>query len=77
MNIRRIKDSDVKPELHRKGIGKALFDALRKIAIEKGAEIFHVPSSRNAVGFYSSMGFEVDEIQQDVDDEITWMSMKI
>jgi hypothetical protein len=26
-----------------------LFDELRKIAIEKGTEIFHVPSSRNVV----------------------------
>lgn len=67
----------VKPELHRRGIGKALFIELKKIAVEKGAEIFHVPSSRNAVGFYSSMGFEVDENQPDSDDETTWMSMKI
>jgi predicted N-acetyltransferase YhbS len=67
----------VKPELHRQGIGKALFNELRNIAIEKGAEIFHVPSSRNAVEFYSFVGFEVDEKQPDLEDEITWMSMKI
>ncbi len=67
----------VKPELHRQGIGKTLFDELRRIAIEKGAEFFHVPSSRNAVGFYSFVGFGVDEKQPDLDDEITWMSMKI
>jgi hypothetical protein len=48
-----------------------------KIAIAKGAEVFHVPSSRNAVGFYNAMGFAVDEFQMDLQDEITWMSMKI
>jgi hypothetical protein len=50
---------------------------LRVSPVEKGAELFHVPSSRNAVGFYSCIGFEVDENQPDSDDEITWMSMKI
>jgi len=67
----------VKPELHRHGIGKTLFNELMKIAIAKGAEFFHVPSSRTAVGFYSAMGFAVDEFQPDLQDEITWMSMKI
>lgn len=67
----------VKPELHRKGIGSFLFDSLLKIAISKGAKTFHVPSSRNAVGFYEKMGFVKDEIQPDEADEITWLNMKI
>jgi ribosomal protein S18 acetylase RimI-like enzyme len=67
----------VKPELHRKGIGRFLFDSLLKIAISKGAKTFHVPSSRNALGFYEKMGFVKDEIQPDEADEITWLIMKI
>lgn len=60
----------VKPELHRQGIGKQLFNALMRIVIEKGAEHLHVPSSRNAVGFYSTMGFTVDDLQPDAEDQI-------
>ncbi len=67
----------VKPELHRKGIGKALFNELKKIVVEKGAKILHVPSSRNAIEFYKGLGFKVDSLQPDVEEEITWMKMKI
>lgn len=67
----------VKPELHRQGIGTLLFDELRKIAIDKNVKMFHVPSSKNAISFYSSVGFSIDEDQPDLDDEITWMSMNL
>lgn len=67
----------VKPELHRKGIGKALFNELKKIVIEKGVKILHVPSSRNAIEFYSCIGFIIDEFQEDMQDEITWMRMNL
>lgn len=67
----------VKPELHRKGIGKTLFNELKKLAKAKGAKVLHVPSSRNAVGFYSSMSFKIDNLQPDTKDEITWMSAKL
>ena len=43
-------------------------------AKETGALELHVPSSRNAVGFYEKMGFSVDNVQQDIQDEITWMT---
>lgn len=67
----------VKPELQRTGIGKALFIDLHRIAIVKGAQELHVPSSRNAIKFYEKMGFMKDAIQHDEADEITWMSMRI
>ena len=67
----------VKPELHNRGIGKLLFRRILETANEKGAELLHVPSSRNAVAFYKKMGFVQDEIQNDTEDEITWMTMKV
>jgi ribosomal protein S18 acetylase RimI-like enzyme len=67
----------VKPELHNRGIGSLLFGKLLETAKEKKAELLHVPSSRNAVGFYEKMGFVKDEIQNDIEDEITWMTMNV
>lgn len=67
----------VKPELHNRGIGKLLFLRILDTAKGKGAELLHVPSSRNAVAFYEKMGFVQDEIQNDMEDEITWMRMKV
>jgi GNAT superfamily N-acetyltransferase len=67
----------VKPELHKKGIGKVLFNKIFETAKEKGTGLLHVPSSRNGVGFYEKMGFDKDEMQSDIADEITWMTMKI
>jgi hypothetical protein len=37
----------------------------------------HVPSSRNAVNFYKKMGFVEDIVQNDIKDEITWMTRMI
>lgn len=67
----------VKPELHNRGIGRFLFEKIFETAKEKKAEILHVPSSRNGIGFYEKMGFVKDEIQNDLDDEITWMTMMV
>lgn len=50
----------VKPDLHNRGIGRFLFKKIFKTTKEKKAEILHVPSSRNGIGFYEKMGF-VDE----------------
>ena len=65
----------VMPENHSQGIGRALFNELYREAETRRAVSFHVPSSRNAVGFYEKMGFAVDEDQPDAHDEITWMTM--
>lgn len=67
----------VKPKLHNRGIGKLLFNKILETAEGKGAELLHVPSSRNAVAFYEKMGFVKEEIQNDMVDEITWMTMKV
>jgi predicted N-acetyltransferase YhbS len=67
----------VKPELHSTGIGRLLFNQLFQDAKDKNANAFHVPSSRNAIGFYEKMGFIVDDEQLEKDDEITWMTMKV
>jgi N-acetylglutamate synthase-like GNAT family acetyltransferase len=67
----------VKPELHRHGVGRELFAELYRRAIELGVEELHVPSTRNGVRFYERMGFSVDTAQDDLEDEITWMSMKL
>lgn len=44
---------------------------------KQSVEFLHVPSSRNAIGFYEKMGFVKNEVQNDMEDEITWMSMEI
>ncbi len=67
----------VLPEFHNKGIGKLLITKLVEDAVAKNAPELHVPSSRNAVGFYNKMGFETDKEQPDLSDEITWMTMRI
>jgi len=65
----------VKPEKHGKGIGKMLFNALCQDAKSNCADSFHVPSSRNAIGFYEKMGFTIDNEQPEKDNEATWMTM--
>ena len=67
----------VKPELHNRGIGRFLFKKIFETTKEKKASILHVPSSRNSIGFYKKIGFVQDEIQNDFNDEITWMTMKV
>lgn len=65
----------VQPHLHGKGIGKHLVNHLVQIARAAGSSQLHVPSSRNAVPFYTAVGFAVDAVQPDESDEITWMTM--
>lgn len=64
----------VSAEYHRQGIGTWMFDQILREFKKKESDILHVPSSRNAVGFYIKMGFTVDEKQDDEEDEITWMT---
>jgi len=65
------------PEQHQSGIGRKLFNHLLTLAKSKDVNVLHVPSSRNAIGFYEKMGFIIDDIQNDLEDEITWMKMNI
>lgn len=65
----------VKPELQHKGVGKLLMEHLLNEARKKNALTLHVPSSNNAVAFYAKMGFVTDKIQDDREDEITWLTM--
>ncbi len=67
----------VKPELHRKGIGKALFNHLFHKAKNMNIDLLHVPSSRTGYDFYGQVSFIKDDIQYDEDDEIIWMTMEI
>ncbi len=67
----------VLPEMHGKSIGRLIFDQLLNDAKLVGAKNFHVPSSINAIGFYKKMGFSIDEIQLENEDEITWMSLLV
>lgn len=65
------------PEHHQSGIGRKLFNHLLILAKSKNIDVLHVPSSRNAIGFYEKMGFIADDIQNDLEDEITWMTMSL
>lgn len=66
----------VKPEFHSQGIGRSLFNHLIEVYKPKNLKELHVPSSRNGVRFYVKMGFIQDVEQKDLDEEITWMTMK-
>jgi len=67
----------IMPEYHSQGIGSELFKHLLHEAKSRNADSFHVPSSKNAISFYEKCGFVIDEIQHDVKDEITWLTMRI
>jgi N-acetylglutamate synthase-like GNAT family acetyltransferase len=65
------------PEYHSQGIGTRIFNILLHDAKNVNASSFHVPSSRNAILFYEKCGFVIDEIQSDMEDEITWLTMQL
>lgn len=65
------------PEHHHSGIGRKLIIHLLTLAKSKNVDVLHVPSSRNAIGFYEKMGFITDDVQTDLEDEITWMTMSL
>ena len=67
----------VRPEVHGQGIGKFLMKHLVQSARGQGCARLHVPSSRNAISFYTSAGFTIDAGQPDAADEITWMSLEM
>jgi GNAT superfamily N-acetyltransferase len=64
----------VRPEVHGRGIGKYLMTHLVQMARGEGCARLYVPSSRNAIHFYTSAGFTMEAEQPDAADEITWMS---
>lgn len=64
----------VLPNSHGRGIGTKIINVLQSDAKVRHATSFHVPSSRNGVPFYEHCGFSIDEIQTDIEDEITWMT---
>jgi len=64
----------VEPERQGTGIGARLLAHLVTLARERRAGTLHVPSSRNAIGFYRTAGFTVDAAQPDAEREITWMT---
>ena len=67
----------VKPELHSQGIGRKLFNHLFELFRSKNVKDLHVPSTRNGLRFYEKMGFIKDLEQNDLHEEITWMTMNI
>jgi len=67
----------IMPEYQFKGIGTRIFNYLLHEARSIEADSLHVPSSKNAISFYEKYGFVIDEIQNDAEDEITWLTMKL
>lgn len=67
----------VLPEKHHQGIGRCIFHVLKNDAVKQKTKSFHVPSTRNGAAFCEKMGFVVDAVQLDLEDEITWMTMKL
>ena len=67
----------VRSDVHGRGIGTGLLAHICEAASSSGADRLHVPSSRNAIGFYERAGFTVDGGQPDAAIEITWMTMPL
>lgn len=67
----------VRADVHGRGIGTRLLAHIGETAKRTGADRLHVPSSRNAIGFYERAGFSVDGGQPDAAIEITWMTMPL
>ena len=67
----------VRSDVHGRGIGTGLLAHICEAASSTGADRLHVPSSRNAIGFYEHAGFSVDSAQPDAAIEITWMTMPL
>jgi ribosomal protein S18 acetylase RimI-like enzyme len=67
----------VRSDLHGQGIGRRLATHLIETARSIGAEKLHVPSTRNAIGFYRRLGFQPDLERPDPADETTWMTMDV
>jgi GNAT superfamily N-acetyltransferase len=64
----------VRPDFHGQGIGRGLIEFLCDIAAREGVTSIHVPSSKNAFGFYQKVGFTKDAVQPSEAEEITWMT---
>ena len=67
----------VSPENQNSGIGKLIFTHVLEYAKSKGIKLLHVPSSRTGYAFYRNLGFIEEKIQNDLRDEIIWMSLQI
>ena len=67
----------VRSDVHGRGIGTGLLAHICEAASSTGADRLHVPSSRNAIGFYERAGLTVDNAQPDAAIEITWMTMSL
>ena len=67
----------VRSDVHGRGVGARLLAHIGETAKSTGADRLHVPSSRNAIGFYERAGFSVDSGQPDAAIEITWMTMSL
>lgn len=72
-----VRQCFVRADRHRRGLGTTIMAHVGDAARRAGAVRIHVPSSRNAVAFYTSLGFLVDAAQPDVGDETIWMSMAL
>jgi len=67
----------VRADVLGRGVGTLLLAHIGEAAKSIGADRLHVPSSRNAIGFYERAGFTVDSSQPDAAIEITWMTMPL
>ena len=67
----------VRADAQGRGIGTRLLAHIGETAKSTGADRLHLPSSRNAIGFYELAGFSVDSGQPVAAIEITWMTMPL
>lgn len=73
-----ISDFYVSPDLHRHGFGNYLLHFLiSELKRRKDVIYVYVASSRNAVEFYKKNGFLQSEIQDDDENEIVWMKLRL
>lgn len=66
----------VNPSYNRQGIGSNLYSYAEKLAIQRGATVLWVNSSKTAVVFYKNMGYILQEKRRDAKGGTTYFMYK-
>ncbi len=59
------------PDVHGRGVGKALMEHVEGVVIQNGVSLVKAYSSLTAVGFYFGLGYEKLREKHELDGEVT------